>query len=72
MVRGLRRSHSDSMADADGGAPVLRQFRRLTPCPVIENATPGLRLTYQPGQNKVIAEAAPSAIIYEGSCPRGT
>jgi hypothetical protein len=32
----------------------------------------GLRLTYQPGQNKVIAEAAPPAIMYEGSCPRGT
>ncbi len=31
----------------------------------------GLRLTYQPGQNKVIAEAQPSAIMYEGSCPRG-
>lgn len=30
----------------------------------------GLRLTYQPGQNKVIAEAAPSTIMYEGSCPR--
>ncbi|GIH21411.1 hypothetical protein [Rugosimonospora africana] len=30
----------------------------------------GLRLTYQPGQNKVIAEAKPSAIMYEGSCPR--
>ena len=31
----------------------------------------GLRLTYQPGQNKVIAEAQPTAIMYEGSCPRG-
>jgi site-specific DNA recombinase len=31
----------------------------------------GLRLTYQPGENKVIAEAQPSAIMYEGSCPRG-
>jgi hypothetical protein len=31
----------------------------------------GLRLTYQPGGNKVIAEAQPSAIMYEGSCPRG-
>jgi site-specific DNA recombinase len=30
----------------------------------------GLRLTYQPGQNKVIAEAKPTAIMYEGSCPR--
>ncbi|WP_432830577.1 zinc ribbon domain-containing protein [Dactylosporangium sp. CA-092794] len=31
----------------------------------------GLKLTYQPGQNAVIAEAAPSAIMYEGSCRRG-
>ncbi len=31
----------------------------------------GLRLTYQPGRNNVIAEAAPPAIMYEGSCPRG-
>jgi hypothetical protein len=30
----------------------------------------GLRLTYQPGTNKVIAEAAPPAIMYEGLCPR--
>jgi hypothetical protein len=32
----------------------------------------GLRLTYQPARNAVIAEARPSAIMYEGSCPRGT
>jgi site-specific DNA recombinase len=31
----------------------------------------GLRLTYQPAGQKVIAEARPSAIMYEGSCPRG-
>jgi site-specific DNA recombinase len=31
----------------------------------------GLRLTYQPAQYKVIAEAKPSAIMYERSCPRG-
>lgn len=31
----------------------------------------GLHLTYEPGQKKVIAEAAPPAIMYEGSCPRG-
>jgi site-specific DNA recombinase len=31
----------------------------------------GLRLSYQPGQNKVIAEAKPPAIMYEGTCPRG-
>jgi hypothetical protein len=31
----------------------------------------GLRLTYEPGGNKVIAEAKPAAIMYEGSCPRG-
>jgi site-specific DNA recombinase len=30
----------------------------------------GLRLTYQPGQKKVIAEAKPAAIMYEGLCPR--
>jgi site-specific DNA recombinase len=30
----------------------------------------GLKLTYQPGQNKVIAEAKPPTIMYEGSCPR--
>jgi hypothetical protein len=30
----------------------------------------GLRLTYEPGQNKVIAEAKPAAIMYDGSCPR--
>jgi site-specific DNA recombinase len=30
----------------------------------------GLKLTYQPARNAVIAEAAPSAIMYEGSCPR--
>jgi len=30
----------------------------------------GLRLTYEPGRNKVIAEAAPAAIMYKGSCPR--
>jgi site-specific DNA recombinase len=32
----------------------------------------GLRLTYQPGHKKVIAEAKPTAIMYEGLCPRGT
>jgi site-specific DNA recombinase len=31
----------------------------------------GLRLTYQPAENTVIAEAKPSAIMYEGLCPRG-
>ena len=31
----------------------------------------GLRLTYEPGQNKVIAEARPPAIMYEGLCRRG-
>ena len=31
----------------------------------------GLRLTYQPGENKMIAEARPPAIMYEGSCRRG-
>jgi len=31
----------------------------------------GLRLTYEPGSNKVIAAAKPPAIMYEGSCPRG-
>jgi hypothetical protein len=30
----------------------------------------GLHLTYEPGKNKVIAEATPPAIMYEGSCPR--
>jgi len=29
------------------------------------------RLTYQQAANTVIAEAKPSAIMYEGSCPRG-
>ncbi|MEU7871279.1 recombinase family protein [Dactylosporangium sp. NPDC049140] len=31
----------------------------------------GLQLTYQPGANNVIAEAKPTAIMYEGSCRRG-
>ncbi len=31
----------------------------------------GLQLTYQPNQKKIIAEARPSAIMYEGSCRRG-
>jgi hypothetical protein len=31
----------------------------------------GLRLTFQPARNAVIAEAAPPAIMYEGLCPRG-
>jgi hypothetical protein len=31
----------------------------------------GPRLTYQPGQKNVIAEAKPTAIMYEGLCPRG-
>jgi site-specific DNA recombinase len=31
----------------------------------------GLKLTYQAARNAVIAEAAPPAIMYEGSCPRG-
>jgi hypothetical protein len=31
----------------------------------------GLHLTYQPGQQKVIAEVRTSAIMYEGSCRRG-
>jgi site-specific DNA recombinase len=31
----------------------------------------GLRLTYQPARNAVIAEATPPAIMYEGLCPRG-
>jgi site-specific DNA recombinase len=32
----------------------------------------GLKLTYQPDQHNVIAGATPSAIMYEGLCPRGT
>jgi site-specific DNA recombinase len=31
----------------------------------------GLKLTYQPARNAVIAAAQPSAIMYEGLCPRG-
>ncbi|WP_347177121.1 recombinase family protein [Parafrankia sp. EAN1pec] len=31
----------------------------------------GLELTYEPGGNRVIAEAKPPAIMYEGECPRG-
>jgi hypothetical protein len=31
----------------------------------------GLRLTYDPSRRKVLAEARPTAIMYEGSCPRG-
>ena len=31
----------------------------------------GLRLTYQPNTHKMIAEATPPAIMYDGSCPEG-
>ncbi|WP_261561840.1 recombinase family protein [Frankia tisae] len=31
----------------------------------------GLELTYEPGDNRVIAEAKPLPIMYEGECPRG-
>lgn len=31
----------------------------------------GLQLTYHPARNTMIAEAKPSAIMYEGPCPRG-
>jgi hypothetical protein len=44
-------------ADPDDKAAIYRQL--------------GLNLTYQPGTRTVLAEANPSAIMYESECPRG-
>jgi site-specific DNA recombinase len=49
--------HVSPGADADKRAEVHRQL--------------GLKLTYQPAEKKVIAEANASAIMYQSECPRG-
>ena len=72
-LTGRRRMTEDEIATIVAAAGnVLAVLRNADP----EDKTAiyrqlGLRLTYEPGTRTVLAEANPSAIMYETECPRG-